>query len=430
VEKVCPFLAPELNEDELGRRRFADHGPHDQRIGFHHKIFAGYVREGEYRASGTSGGTGTWIGVEMMRRGLVDGVIHVKPIDDPAEHGPFFEYRISRDVEQVIQGRQTRYHVIEISKVMAEVRRTPGRYLFIGLPCICKAVRRLQAIDPVIEERIQYVVSLVCGHLKSANWTLSLGWAVDVPPQQIAAFQYRIKGEGIPARAYVFRATPRDKQRQPVARNAATVTGGRFNAGAMMLNACDYCDDVVGETADLTIGDAWLPRYDSDSGGTNLLITREPTITNVLTEAAAEGRLFLESLTADQAAGSQSGGLRHRREGLSYRLAKAADAGRWAPVKRVEPEKTHITRLRKRIYDLRARLASVSREAFLEALQTGDYQRYVDQVQPIEKRLRRLEVRSVFFRAAWKRVVRSVNRLGRSVVRRIRRSGTEQTGDR
>ena len=39
---------------------------------------------------------------------------------------------------------------------------------------------------------------------------------------------------------------------------------GKFNAGAMMLNACNYCDDVVGETSDLTVGDAWIPKYDTD----------------------------------------------------------------------------------------------------------------------------------------------------------------------
>jgi coenzyme F420-reducing hydrogenase beta subunit len=403
---VCPFLLPELNEDELAKQRFAEWCDFDARIGYHHATFAGHALEGEFRSQGTSGGLGTWIAAELLSLGHIDGVIHVKPVQDRSQEDPLFAYQVSRSVEEIREGAKTRYHVVEMSQVMTEVRSTPGRYLFFGVPCMCKAVRRLQEFDSIISERIAFVVSLVCGHLKSLNWTLSLAWGSGIPPENLLDFQYRTKGPGIPARSYVFRAIARNPEQPVVQRNAATVVGGKYNAGAMMPSACDYCDDVVGETADLTIGDAWLPRFDVNDGGTNLLIVRNPALREVLQSAAESERISIEAISATEAGDSQAGGFRHRREGLSYRLAREAAAGNWTPEKRVKPGQYRVSRLRRRIYDVRSLVATKSREAFRRALDAGEYTLYVEAMQPILKKLRRLQIRSAFLRGGWKRIQR------------------------
>ena len=402
AEMACPFLRPDLSEDRLAKDRFDDGASHDPYIGYHVATYGGYVREGSFRPSGTSGGMGTWIGVELLKRGMIDGVIHVKPVESRKENGPFFNYAISRTENEIREGAKTRYHVIEISEVMSVVREHPGRYLFIGIPCLCKAVRRLQMIDPVIAERIVFVASLVCGHLKSVNWTLSLGWGMGIRPRKLATFQYRMKGKGIPARAYVFQGT--DMAGNTVQKNSAEIVGGKFNAGALMLKACDYCDDVVGEVADITIGDAWLPKFDKDSSGTNLIIVRSKALHKVLLEAGDRGGVQLEAITAKEAADSQVGGFRHRREGLSYRLQKAREQGEWIPGKRVEPGSVKLSKTRRRIYEERLQCARRSREAFKDALEKNDYACYVKTMKTPFGRLRRIELRSSFFRIVCRRI--------------------------
>jgi coenzyme F420-reducing hydrogenase beta subunit len=393
---ACPFLQPDLNEDVLGKERFGQDAVHDPYLGYHLATYGAYVKQEDYRTAGTSGGMGTWIGSELLRLGKIDGVIHAKAMDPKQGEGALFKYEISRSENAIRQGAKTRYHVLEMSGVMAEVRENPGRYLFIGIPCFCKAVRRLQKIDSVINERIAYVVSLVCGHYKSINWTRSLAWGAGVHPNDLAAFQYRTKGVDIPARAYVFRATAQDGS--IVQKDSAEVVGGKFNAGAMMLNACDYCDDVVGETADITIGDAWLPKFDVNQGGTNLLIVRNKELNYLLSEARDRDSIYLEAISAKEAIDSQSGGFRQRREGLSYRLLKAKKEGRWAPEKRIAPGSIPLTSARRRIYDERIRCASLSRDSFKQALEQNDYASYVKTMDNAFKRLRRLEIRSSFFR--------------------------------
>ncbi|MEM1445765.1 MAG: Coenzyme F420 hydrogenase/dehydrogenase, beta subunit C-terminal domain [Planctomycetota bacterium] len=393
LKEACPFLSPELNEDALAAPRFAAAAEHDQRIGYHHRIYAARVLEGEYRRHATSGGVGTWLGVELMRQGLIDGVIHAKKAQRTGPEDALFEYAISRTEDEVRDGAKTRYHVVQVSDVMRQVRDTPGRYLFIGVPCMCKAVRRLQRLDPVLNERITFVAALICGHLKSVHWTLSLAWSGGIKPDEIGHFQHRTKGPDISARAYVFRAEPKPGvDKPPVQRDSGLVTGGKWNTCAMMLNACDYCDDVVGETADLTIGDAWLPKYTRDSDGTNLIVIRNPALSGLVETARDENRLMLDPISLEEAAASQSGGLRHRREGLSYRLQKKRDAGEWVPEKRVEPGEFEVTDHRKAIYDARTRYADVSRPAFRQALDADDYTIYQRAMKPHERTFVKLEM--------------------------------------
>lgn len=408
-DAVCPFLRPDLNEDVIGKEHFGDHAVHDTHIGYNISSYAAYAKQDDFREGGTSGGMGTWIGVELLRRGLIDGVIHAKTADPNDEGGAFFKYDISRSDVAIKEGAKTRYHVLEISKVMAEVREQPGRYLFIGVPCFCKAVRRLQKIDPVINQRIAFVVSLVCGHYKSVNWTRSLAWGAGVHPNELSAFQYRTKAPDIPARAYVFRAT--DRFGKITQKDSSEVVGGKFNSGAMMLNACNYCDDVVGETADLTIGDAWLPKYDVNRGGTNLLIVRNLVVQKVLLEAMHLDFIHLEPISSREAKESQSGGFRQRREGLSYRLQKAKNEGRWTPKKRVAPGSITLSRTRRRIYDERVRCAAMSRDLFKAALDQNNYKYYERKMGKAFKRLRSRELRSSLFRILAGRMQRSYHKI-------------------
>ena len=49
---------------------------------------------------------------------------------------------------------------------------------------------------------------------------------------------------------------------------------GDWGAGFFQNPACDWCDDVVGETADVSFGDAWVEPYSSDGRGTNVMVVK------------------------------------------------------------------------------------------------------------------------------------------------------------
>ncbi len=402
VNFVCPSLNPEFNENILAANFLETKNlTKSDYIGFYQSIYGGFVNEGDYRNGGTSGGFGTWIGAELLKLKLIDGIIHIKDYKDKKASDPFFTYQISKSIDELNQGARTKYHAVELSGVLNLIQDNPGKYLLIGVPCMIKAIRRVQLQDPVINKSIKYTVALVCGHLKSINWTYSLAWAKGIKPKDATTFRYRTKGPNIPARAYVFTAYSNNSE---VMEDSGNVIGGKFNQGALMLNACNFCDDVVGETADITIGDAWLPKFETDSKGTNLLIIRNTEIEHILKNSFREKRISIVNLTEKEAKDAQSGGFRQRREGLSFRLHKMDKQAKWRPTKRIEPNSFNIVPLRKIIYAMRFNVTKQSREVFQRALVLDDYTFYEKKMRRMLKTLRILEISSSATRIIRKKI--------------------------
>src|SRR3546814_1194379 len=129
------------------------------------------------------------------------------------------------------------------------------------------------------------------------------------------------------------------------------------------LGACDFCDDIFAETADVCLGDAWLPQYDSDWRGTNIVISRHADIDQLLREGARSGEILLEDINADLMAQSQGGNFRHRWDGLSVRLADDLRQGKAVQRKRIAPgsrRKAWIRRKRIRIRGKQSRQSNAT----------------------------------------------------------------------
>ena len=365
---TCPFSDTGPNEDELGETLFAGAGRRDYRIGWYDALYAGHVTEGVFREKGASGGVITWLLTQMLNKGMVDGVIHVKK-SDPDQSGVLFQYAVSRTAAEVAAGAKSRYYPIEFSQVVEEVRGTPGRYVFVGLPCFVKAIRRLSRVDDVIRERIVYCVGLVCGHLKSKAFADCFGWQAGVFPGDLKEIDFRVK---IPGRAASDYGVLLRSSGTEVVKPTRELFGSNWGCNFFRCSACDYCDDVFAETADVAVGDAWLPGYIDDSGGNCVVVVRRPDLSGLFDEARTAGIVSMDPVLPDLMAKSQAGGLRDRREGLAYRLYLKTCDGEWVPTKRVRPS-SRLSRSRKKIYTLRMRLGALSHKLWMESTHTGDF---------------------------------------------------------
>src|SRR5690625_1411219 len=165
LQKVCPFSNRSSNETEIARRLFGNACHWNDKLGYYRSCYAGYVAEGSFRSDGSSGGFGKWIGHELQRLNLVDGVVQVAATHG-GEGGLHYSYLITRDLKSTRTASKSAYYPVELSDVVREMKATPGRYAVVGVPCFIKAIRLLAASDPVLEARIRFTVGLVCGHLK------------------------------------------------------------------------------------------------------------------------------------------------------------------------------------------------------------------------------------------------------------------------
>lgn len=113
--------------------------------------------------------------------------------------------------------------------------------------------------------------------------------------------------------------------------------GTNYGQGFFKYKACDYCDDVLAETADIAFGDAWIEPYIRDPQGTNVVVVRSEYLARLFEVAAGKGEIVLQQLSPEDVVKSQAGGLRHRRDGLAVRLQMARLIRAWTPRKRVQP---------------------------------------------------------------------------------------------
>jgi len=354
----CPFSPAAPNEDEIAAARFATASASDPRIGRFEAAYVGHALEDPFRRNGSSGGLTSWVAAELLRTGAVDGVAHVAPAD-PQTDGRFFAYRISRSLDALSEGAKSRYYPVELSSVLREIRETAGRYAIVGIPCFIKAIHLLRRVDPLIRERVTHTLGLFCGHMKSATMVESFALQLGAELGRVRSLDYRIKDESRPANWYRAHLELDDGSAKE--QDWWHLADGDWGAGFFQNPACDWCDDVVGETADVSFGDAWVEPYSSDGRGTNVMVVRTKALVEMVERARAEGRLDLRPVDADFIAQTQAAGLRHRRDGLAYRLTWRRRG--LTPRKRVQPSAALPFR-RKLVYRMRNAIAQWSHRVF------------------------------------------------------------------
>ena len=146
---------------------------------------------------------------------------------------------------------RSRYFPVDLAGVLDEIRHIPGRYAIVGVPCFIKAVNLLRAADPVIGERVTHLLGLFCGHMKSARFVDSFAWQLGVPGDEVRAVEYRRKDAGRPANWYTAQLTLADGRQ--ASRDWWHLADGDWGAGFFQASACNWCDDVVAETAEYRV---------------------------------------------------------------------------------------------------------------------------------------------------------------------------------
>jgi coenzyme F420-reducing hydrogenase beta subunit len=387
IDAVCPFTGAGPNETEIARRLWSEGRKSHRYVGSYLSLYAGHVKEAGFRMRGSSGGLTSWILAELLKRQSVNAVIHVKKSE---RSDLLYEYGVSADLDSLYAGAKSHYYPVEMSQVLRYIRENVGRYVVVGVPCFIKALRKLMLVEPVFKERVAYCAGLFCGHLKGKGFAEMLAAQCGVQPEHLSEFDFRTKLPDRSSADYGVTATERvDGQEVKRMSPVSDLLGTDWGMGFFKYKACDYCDDISAETADFSVGDAWLPKYRSDYQGTNILIVRNEEIQSIVDEGVKSGALHMEAVGLDDILRSQGANVRHRREDLPYRLKLEDDAGRWRPAKR-EVAGNIGSRKRRDIQDCRIQFRDGIPVLWNNAVQKGNPHSFFKEVEPLAKHYREI----------------------------------------
>lgn len=361
---ACPFH--DNNENVLGTSLYGNTKDikYLSETGYYLDSFVGY--SSDFRPNSASGGMATWLLTTLLRENVVDYVITVNANKDPDQ---LFQYTIFDDEKSILTSSGSVYYPVEMSQVIKTILDKPGRYAIVGLPCFLKGLRLASQKNKKLKERITVTVGLVCGQMKSTHYTAYLSTLANAGGK-LQKVNYRGKSPDKPANNYYFHCINENGDEGTIflKDGVAEAWVNRW----FTPNACNFCDDVFAELADVVFMDAWLPEYSSDSRGTNLAIVRTPFINDLILKCSKEKLIDIDNISIEKVIESQQGVIDLKQKSLAYRLYLAKKNGLKVPVKRVEMSNKMIFFKRQEI-KLKCKMQKASKTYFIEAYVNGAF---------------------------------------------------------
>lgn len=311
--RVCLFFDESPNEEELRAPHTDPAMSADPHFGVHSRTFAGRGTNEGYLVGSSSGGFASWLVERLITEGHADAVIHVGA--STPDDGELFRHWIS-ECEEAGAPRKSQYYSTTMADALRRVTNILQRYIVVDVPCFIRAARALCRENPFFNERLAFFVALVRGHYKNHATADSLGRPLSVYPRDLAAVDFRVKHGDRTANDYDFVARSVSTG-NTVGAPARNLAGDNRSHSTFQPEACNFCDDVVSETAEVSFGDGWLPELTSYPYGTNVVVSRTRVIDEIF-DAGAEARaITVFDTSADRVAIPQAGGLPQHRYGLA-----------------------------------------------------------------------------------------------------------------
>lgn len=315
IINVCPFN-PNPNdkvktENEIANLFLNQANKQHLKIGRYINTYAGYSIK--HRLTSSSGGIATYTLTELMRRGDIQHVISVKA----GSHTSHYQYTVSSSIDELASAAKTKYYPVTLADALKDIKKLEGKVAIVGVACFIKAIRLAQVYDPIFNDKVGFLIGIICGGVKSAFFAEYLSSKSGVAADEFKQPEFRIKDHDSTASDYSFGCLDKNNIHQTIKMRKV---GDMWGTGLFKANACDYCDDVTTELADLSLGDAWLEPYSTDGRGTSVLVTRSNLADDIIKAGMANGELVIDELPEGRFLASQQGSFNHRHDGLAYRI--------------------------------------------------------------------------------------------------------------
>lgn len=271
----------------------------------------GYANDPGIRARGTSGGLITGLLVYLLESGQIDGVLLVGANKkDPLHHDIF----IARTREEIEDSWGSKYYPMPMGAHFRELVSSTERFAVVLLGCHMRSLRLMERKLPRLEMSIVLRIGLICGYCAGfkAVADQARDWEIDLEKNR--RIDYR-EGKW-PGNV---RIQTEDQDKRTLIYNFLTRIPFTTNY------RCTICSDLMNETADVVVGDAWLKELtDRKDEGWSVIAVRNPSVVPMIESAIRDGALHLEPADTETFVRSQEKPMRYKKHALVTRLKFAS----------------------------------------------------------------------------------------------------------
>ena len=314
---VCPFSNESRNEDTLSHNLYADVPSISRReeCGYYLNSYVGYHPCLERRMDSASGGLTTYVLEHLLESHQVDAAMVVGHREGDK---PYYTFTLCRNVEEVRQCTRSAYYAVHAGDALRELvaDKQLKSVVIVALPCLCKAIRNACMENAILRRKVKYIIGLVCGQQKTHNFATFLGKKSGV--DNLQGIDFRTKKVGRPNSDFGVKLKEVEKGKEITFSSFAK----DWSFKLFTVQACNYCDDVFAETADMVVMDAWLPEYGHSDKGENLIITRNQELDDIVSNIPE-----IKTIDVSRVIQSQASVVQNKRSAIVIALQQLTSRG-------------------------------------------------------------------------------------------------------
>jgi len=324
----CPGKGLDLGDLYL---RHYGHLPQDWRLGVIDRMWVGHATDADSRRQGASGGLTTAVLAHLLTSGRVDAVVGArqgKPSPESAD------WDIITDAPRVGELAGSVYLPVPMLAALPHLD-PKKRYAMTCLPEQAAALRTLQLRGDARARAVTHLLGPYTGTaLLPAAIRALLRSSGAAAGDAITSLRWRA-GEW-PGYLEIRLASGRTVRSPKVYYNFLIP----FYIWPPSLRGLDFAN----EFTDLSVGDAWSPRWERLGQGFSVVLSRQPAMTALLEEMRAAGKIHLEPIDPSEAANMHGHMIDFKKRGGFLRNELSRRLGRPAPDWGLAPHPVGLSR--------------------------------------------------------------------------------------
>ncbi len=253
------------------------------------KSYVGHASDEFIRRNGASGGVITAVLIHLLETQKIAGAICLKV-------GKSVPYRaeavIARTKEEIIACAQSVYSVTPTNVILSKLSKEQGPFAYVGLPDQVASIRKLQQAGHKDALKIKYILGPYTG--------------TQMYFESIRSF---LRSHGVHSEREIvdlkYRAGEWPGYLQIVLRDGRVLKAEKFYYNYLIpffiTSSSLQLADFTNELTDISVGDAWNPKYEQQGKGFSVVLSRSTQGEEILLEMSRNNFLALEEIPLQKA---------------------------------------------------------------------------------------------------------------------------------
>ena len=259
-----------------------------QYLGTVSRGYLGYAADISIRNRAASGGAVSAILIDLLERDVIDGALVSRSVVRDGEIGA--ESFVARSSNEILSARSSIYMEFPF-RASDLLSKESGKLAVVALPCHIQNLRRLEKRDPALAEKVALRIALVCGRSSSKALLGRVMTKQGISEADVVDMRFR---QGHWRGQMWFDLRSGERVQFPFT---------QFSLYRNLHFACErkclYCEDPLGEWADIVCGDAWLWELKSRPVKHSLIIARSVEASDWIDDMVNRQRLIAEEASPE-----------------------------------------------------------------------------------------------------------------------------------